>query len=144
MDGFTFNLGFNYYLGKSLLKMGVDVVGYNTNYEYYTIYHSQRLIEDHTTDLSLFVKYKYNFRNKLLIEPGFRLQYYYSLGQASPEPRLAIKYNILKNLRLKLAARRTLSPSPPTRMWSACSPALSPRRWRVPCCRPPSSGTTKR
>ena len=104
MDGFTFNLGFNYYLGKSLLKVGIDVVGYNTNYEYYTIYHSQRNIEDHTTDMSLFVKYKYNFRNKLLIEPGFRLQYYYSLGEVSPEPRLAIKYNILNNLRLKLAA----------------------------------------
>jgi len=104
MDGFTFNLGFNYFLGKSLLKVGIDVVGYNTNYEYYTIYHSQRIIEDHTTDLSLFIKYKYNFRNKLIIEPGFRLQYYYSLGEASPEPRLAIKYNILNNLRLKLAA----------------------------------------
>lgn len=104
MDGFTFNFGFNYYLGKSLLKVGIDVVGYNTNYEYYTIYHSQRKIEDHTTDMSLFVKYKYNFRNKLLIEPGFRLQYYYSLGEVSPEPRLAIKYNILNNLRLKLAA----------------------------------------
>jgi hypothetical protein len=104
MDGFTFDLGFNYYLGKSLLKVGIDVVGYNTNYEYYTIYHSQRIIEDHTTDMSIFVKYKYNFRNKLLIEPGFRLQYYYSLGEVSPEPRLAIKYNILNNLRLKLAA----------------------------------------
>jgi hypothetical protein len=104
MDGFTFDLGFNYYLGKSLLKVGIDVVGYNTNYEYYTIYHSQRNIEDHTTDLSLFIKYKYNFRNKLLIEPSFRLQYYYSLGEVSPEPRLAIKYNILNNLRLKLAA----------------------------------------
>ena len=103
MDGFTFNLGFNYYLGQSLLKVGIDVVGYNTFYEYYTIYHAQRTIEDHTTDLSLFVKYKYNFRNKLLIEPGFRLQYYYSLGEVSPEPRLALKYNILPNLRLKLA-----------------------------------------
>jgi len=104
MDGFTFDFGFNYYLGKSFLKVGIDVVGYNTNYEYYTIYHSQRNIVDHTTDLSIFIKYKYNFRNKLLIEPGFRLQYYYSLGEVSPEPRLAIKYNILNNLRLKLAA----------------------------------------
>ena len=104
MDGFTFNFGLNYYLGKSFLKVGIDVVGYNTNYEYYTIYHSQRNIVDHTTDMSLFVKYKYNFRNKLLIEPGFRLQYYYSLGEVSPEPRLAIKYNILNNLRLKFAA----------------------------------------
>ena len=104
MDGFTFDLGFNYYLGKSLLKVGIDVVGYNTFYEYYTIYHAQRILEDHTTDMSLFVKYKYNFRNKLLIEPSFRLQYYYSLGELSPEPRLALKYNILPNLRLKLAA----------------------------------------
>ena len=103
MNGFTFDLGFNYYLGKSLLKVGIDVVGYNTFYEYYTIYHAQRNIEDHTTDMSLFVKYKYNFRNKLLIEPSFRLQYYYSLGELSPEPRLALKYNILPNLRLKLA-----------------------------------------
>ena len=104
MEGFTFDLGFNYYLGNSLLKVGIDVVGYNTFYEYYTIYHAQRDIEDHTTDMSLFVKYKYNFRNKLLIEPGFRLQYYYSLGEVSPEPRIALKYNILPNLRLKLAA----------------------------------------
>lgn len=104
MGGFTFDFGFNYYLGNSFLKMGIDVVGYNTDYQYYTIYNSLREIEDHTTDMSIFVKYKYNFHNKLLIEPSFRLQYYYSLGEVSPEPRLAIKYNILKNLRLKMAA----------------------------------------
>lgn len=104
MSGFTFNLGFNYYLGKSLLKIGMDVVGYNTDYRYYSIYNMLHQIEDHTTDLSLFAKFKYNFRNKLLIEPSFRLQWYFSLGEVSPEPRLAIKYNILNNLRLKLAA----------------------------------------
>jgi hypothetical protein len=103
MDGFVFNLGFNYYLGKSLLNVGIEAVGYNTRYQYTTRYGSEIGVEDHTTDLSLFAKFKYNFRNKLLIEPSFRLQYYYSLGEASPEPRLAIKYNILKNLRLKLA-----------------------------------------
>lgn len=103
MDGFVFNLGFNYYLGKSLLNVGIEAVGYNTFYQYTTRYGSEVRVEDHTTDLSLFAKFKYNLRNKLLIEPSFRLQYYYSLGEASPEPRLAIKYNILKNLRLKLA-----------------------------------------
>lgn len=103
MDGFTFNFGFNYYLGKSLLNVGIEAVGYNTRYQYTTRYGSEIGMDDHTTDLSLFAKFKYNFRNKLLIEPSFRLQYYYSLGEASPEPRLAIKYNILKNLRLKLA-----------------------------------------
>jgi hypothetical protein len=103
MNGFTFNLTFNYFLGKSLLQVGMDVVGYNTNYMYHTLWGSQINIEDHTTDMSVFLKYKYNFRNKLLLEPSFRLQYYYSLGEVSPEPRLAIKYNISKQLRLKIA-----------------------------------------
>lgn len=104
MDGFNFNLGFNYYLGKNLLNIGIEAVGYNTNYLYHTRFGSEVDIEDHTTDLSVYAKFRYNLRNKLLIEPSFRLQYYYSLGEASPEPRLALKYNILKNLRLKLAA----------------------------------------
>ncbi len=103
MDGFTFNLTFNYYLGSSVLNVGVETVGFNTEYKYPTLL-SQSSIEDHTTDFSVFAKYKYNLRNKLIIEPGFRLQYYYSVGEASPEPRLALKYNIKRNLRLKLAA----------------------------------------
>ena len=103
MDGFTFNLGFNYYLGKHVLNVGVETVGFNTEYTYHTLLGSKVDVDDHTTDLSFFAKFKYNFRNKLLLEPSFRLQYYYSLGSASPEPRLALKYNILRNLRLKLA-----------------------------------------
>ena len=104
MDGFTFDLGFNYYLGKSLLKIGVEAVGFNTNYNYFTSLGSEAELVDHTTDMSLYAKFKYNLRNKLLVEPSFRLQYYYSLGELSPEPRLAIKYNITKKIRLKLAA----------------------------------------
>ena len=103
MDGFTFNLAFNYYIGRSVLNVGVEAVGFNTQYTYFTQFGSKVDIDDHTTDMSFFAKFKYNFRNKLLLEPSFRLQYYYSLGEASPEPRLAIKYNILRNLRLKLA-----------------------------------------
>ena len=103
MDGFTFNLAFNYYIGRSVLNVGVEAVGFNTQYTYFTQFGSKVDIEDHTTDLSFFAKFKYNLKNKLLLEPSFRLQYYYSLGEASPEPRLAIKYNILRNLRLKLA-----------------------------------------
>lgn len=103
MDGFTFNMAFNYYLGRSVLNVGVEAVGFNTQYIYHTQFGSKVDITDHTTDMSFFAKFKYNFRNKLLFEPSFRLQYYYSLGEASPEPRLAIKYNILRNLRLKLA-----------------------------------------
>ncbi|MDD4395325.1 MAG: hypothetical protein PHQ33_05515, partial [Bacteroidales bacterium] len=43
------------------------------------------------------------FRDKLIVEPSFRLQYYASLGVSSPEPRLSLKYNITPKIRLKLA-----------------------------------------
>jgi hypothetical protein len=58
---------------------------------------------DYTADISIFVKYKYNLNDLLLVEPSFRLQYYASLSKATPEPRLALKYNVSKKVRLKLA-----------------------------------------
>lgn len=101
--GFNFNLVFNYYVGRSVLNIGINAVGFNTVYKYWTKYGNKEYPKDYTTDLSLFVKYKYNYKNILLIEPSFRLQYYTSLSKVSPEPRLAIKYNITKNIRLKLS-----------------------------------------
>jgi hypothetical protein len=41
---------------------------------------------------------------KFLVEPSFRLHYYASLGEASPEPRLGLKYNMSDNFRIKFAA----------------------------------------
>ncbi|MCQ2270019.1 MAG: TonB-dependent receptor [Bacteroidales bacterium] len=101
--GFNFNLVFNYYVGRSIFNIGLNAVGFNTVYKYWTKYGNKEYPKDYTTDLSLFVKYKYNYKNILLIEPSFRLQYYTSLSKVSPEPRLAIKYNITKNIRLKLS-----------------------------------------
>lgn len=101
--GFNFNMVFNYYIGKSVFNIGLNAVGFTTEYDYYTKYGEKEYPTDHTTDFSVFVKYKYNFRNILLIEPSFRLQYYSSLSKVSPEPRLAIKYNITQNIRLKLS-----------------------------------------
>ena len=57
---------------------------------------------ENTTELAGFVKYKMT-RGKLLFEPGLRLQYYASLSNFSPEPRLAIKYNLTDHIRLKMA-----------------------------------------
>lgn len=104
LDGFLVNMNFNYYINKSILKLGFDVTGYLANYSYAA--KSGQIIEnnDYTTDIALFAKYKYNFRDKFIIEPGFRLQYYASLSKTSPEPRLSLKYNINRNLRVKLAA----------------------------------------
>lgn len=97
LNGFTANMKFNYFVGRSVFNVGFDLVGYTTRYPTFSE------DEDNTTDLGIFVKYKYNFKDVLLIEPSFRLQNYFSIGAYMPEPRLAIKYNITKKIRLKLA-----------------------------------------
>jgi hypothetical protein len=105
LSGPLFKWNFNYFVGRSVFSAGVDVSIATTKYSYpdtYNILHSND--PDYTTDLALFTKYKYNFKDIFLLEPSFRFQYYASLLTASPEPRLALKYNISKKIRLKFAA----------------------------------------
>ena len=106
LSGFIANLHFSYYIGKSLLSIGAEFTGYTARYTFYPNALAANRVStvDFTTDVGLFVKYKYNYRDKLILEPGFRLQYYASLSHPSPEPRLSIKYNITPKIRLKCAA----------------------------------------
>lgn len=106
LGGFNANLHFSYYFGRSVLQLGAEFMGYTTRYIIFPTDQTSDRVEtkDFTTDVGLFIKYKYNWKDKILIEPSFRLQYYASLGVSSPEPRLAFKYNITPKIRLKLAA----------------------------------------
>lgn len=99
IDGFNVNLKFNYYAGRSLFNIGFDILGFTTKYSTTSI----KEMVSYTSDIGLFVKYKYNYKDILIIEPSVRLQYYVSQSAVSPEPRLALKYNINKKIRLKLA-----------------------------------------
>jgi hypothetical protein len=56
-----------------------------------------------TSELNGFVDYKFN-RNRFVIEPSLRLQYYGSLSVFSPEPRIGVKFKWTERLRLKGAA----------------------------------------
>lgn len=104
IDGFLANLSFNYYLGKNQFIAGFDMTGYEAYYQYYTKGGIMEELSDYTTDIAVFAKFKYNFRDKLIVEPGIRIQYYASMSAAVPEPRLAMKFNMTKKFRLKLAA----------------------------------------
>ncbi|MDR1758720.1 MAG: TonB-dependent receptor [Bacteroidales bacterium] len=98
MDVYSAGMTFNYFAGKSTFNAGFDLLGYTTKYAL----GSTETI-DYAFDPAVFAKYKYNLHNKLLIEPSFRLQMYLSQRVASPEPRLAVKYNITPKIRLKAA-----------------------------------------
>ena len=104
INGFNMNFDFSYFLGKSTIKYGIEVLGYTTDYVTYSTYgHKKITAKENSTEIGAFVKYKTTI-GKLLLEPSFRLQWYASLPDISPEPRLAMKYNVNDWLRLKAAA----------------------------------------
>ncbi len=103
IKGFNLGLDFLYFLGKNQFVWGIESLGFNTDFEYYNSIGRLLEQEENTTELATYLKYKLNL-GVLLIEPGFRIQYYASMGDVSLEPRLGVKYNISDFLRFKLAA----------------------------------------
>ena len=103
INGFNGGLTFSYFIGKDEFRYGIELVGYATDYELTNILGSPVGQQENTTELAAFFKYK-KVWNKLILEPGLRLNYYSSLSEFSPEPRLGFKYNIAENLRMKGAA----------------------------------------
>jgi len=101
--GFNGGLNFTYFLGRDALKCGLELSGYKTVFDFTNSVNREMNYSQNTTEVSAYAKYKW-ILGKFIIEPGFRLQYYASLSTLSPEPRLAIKYNVAKNFRLKMAA----------------------------------------
>jgi CarboxypepD_reg-like domain/TonB-dependent Receptor Plug Domain len=106
INGFNGGLKFTYFIGKDQLTYGLEMLGFKTELEFYNS--ANRLIEqeDNTTELAGFLKYKMSLGKdeQFLIEPSFRVHFYASLSTLSPEPRLAMKYNITDHLRVKMAA----------------------------------------
>lgn len=104
INGFNLGLNFMYFINQDELEYGVMINGFRTEF---LIYNSNnRKIDqfENTTEIAGFVRYKRIQSKKLIIEPGFRIQYYASLGNTSLEPRLNFKYIINKRLRAKGAA----------------------------------------
>lgn len=104
IDGFEGAIDFTYYFkGYSQLKYGVEVSGFHTNLNYKDNFGSITTLDRRNTLAALYVMFRKNFSEKLIFEPGFRVQYYSALNKFSPEPRLGLKYNLTNTIRLKAA-----------------------------------------
>ena len=104
INGFNMGFDFSQFMGKNTLKYGIEMLGYTTDYQTYSVYgHSKIGDKVNSTEIGVYAKYK-AVLGKFLLEPSFRLQFYASLSDLSPEPRLAVKYNATDWLRLKAAA----------------------------------------
>lgn len=103
INGFNLGLGFTYFLGKDEIKYGIEMLGFKTEFDFANSVGLKYSQVENTTEIAAFVKYKLS-RGKMLLEPGMRIQYYASLSNFSPEPRIALKYNITDHFRFKAAA----------------------------------------
>lgn len=100
IQDFGFGLGVKSFIGKNEVEFGFDFSSFSTDYSFHNAY---GLFIDHTqntAEYSAFTKFKGSWGN-FLVEPGVRLIYYASLGEAVMEPRLGLKYKITDALRIK-------------------------------------------
>ena len=102
IGGFNANMQFTNFFGANKLKYGLSIEGYSTDYKYVNSYGKRISQHEPSTNLSVFVTYNIH-AGKWIIDPGVRLMYYATLGSPNIEPRLAAKYNISSDLRIKLA-----------------------------------------
>lgn len=101
-----FNGGFNFlkYFGRNEFKYGFEIVGTNTFYQLQTPLLAKIEYAKNSIEIAAHAKFRWLDKKKwIVLEPSFRLQYYATFNQASPEPRLSGKINFTRNIRLKFA-----------------------------------------
>ncbi|MBO6516742.1 MAG: TonB-dependent receptor [Bacteroidia bacterium] len=104
INGFNLGLNFTYFFPKSKLKYGLELNGFQTNFQIFNAVNRKITQENNTTELAGFVNYNTKVWNIFIFEPGLRMQRYASLGNTSWEPRFRFKYLINTRLRFKVAA----------------------------------------
>ncbi|HMG13791.1 MAG TPA: TonB-dependent receptor [Saprospiraceae bacterium] len=102
ISGVDVGLDFNYYGNRSETKYGFNISNFSTDFKFTNFKGFIINEEQYTTELAGFVSFKYKW-DKLVIEPGFRIQYYTTLSEVSPEPRLGLKWNVTDRFRVKFA-----------------------------------------
>ncbi len=103
IGGFNTGLNFSYYFPKAQLDYGFSINGFRTTFDFFNSLGLQIDQNQNTTEIGSYVSYRYSGK-KFVIEPSIRFDYYSSLSQLSPEPRLRVKYNISKNIRFKFGS----------------------------------------
>lgn len=103
ISGFNGGIDFTYFIPEGDVKYGFEAIGFQTDYTFFNRIGQQYQQQQFTTELGVYVKVRKVYDRKFVIEPSLRIQYYASLGEISPEPRLGLKYNLTDRLRLKFA-----------------------------------------
>ncbi len=96
-------LDFTFFGDNNEVKYGFDIKSIKTDFVFTNPFGLTLSQLQNTTELSGFLNYR-QVIGDLVMEAGFRGQFYASQSTFSPEPRLGLKYNVSDRLRLKAAA----------------------------------------
>ena len=102
INGFNLGLDFTNFNGENELQYGIEVLGYQTDFDFTNSSGIQIEQKENSTEISGFLRYKIK-GEKLIIDPGIRIYKYNSID-ATFEPRIGAKYLFTDKLRLKFAA----------------------------------------
>jgi hypothetical protein len=102
INGFNLNMNFTSFINRDEFRFGMEVLGFRTEYETYTVSDVKREQIENTTEFGTYFKYRIS-RDKFVLDPGLRIQYYASLAEFSLEPRMGAKFNVSDKIRLKAA-----------------------------------------
>ena len=97
------NLEFKYLTNESTVRYGIDIKSISTDFEFTNPFGVRLSENQNNTEIAGFLSYRKAW-DRVVIEPGLRVPYYASLGEFYLEPRLALKINILDDLRFKAGA----------------------------------------
>ncbi len=102
INGFYAAFNFSNYGRNDEIKYGIEINGFGTKFQFVNFKNFVIKQDEYTSEINSYIRWKRKI-GPLVIEPGFRLQYYNSLNDVSPEPRIGIKYNVTDKIRLKAA-----------------------------------------
>ena len=100
VNGFNFGLDMSSFFKRDKLQYGIEAIGFTTDFQFYNAANRQINQKENTTEFAGYVRYRMN-RGRFVFDPSFRLHYYASLNEVSPEPRLSIKFNAAEGFRIK-------------------------------------------
>lgn len=100
--GYNAILNFTNFGRDNEVRYGLELNGFRTEFQFVNFKDFTFEQRDDNTEVAGYFRWKRKI-GPLVIEPGFRIQYYASLPDLSPEPRLGLKYNLTDNFRLKAA-----------------------------------------
>src|SRR5690606_30835607 len=85
INNYNFGINFKYFSGDNEFKYGVDITGFSTDLSFYTGLGELIQQDQNSTELAGYATYKFKL-NDLIVDLGFRAQYYSSLRVFTPEP----------------------------------------------------------